>query len=120
LFGVSAGGEAGREYSTVRRSSSCKRLRPHVKRGGRWRRAGICSARLDFRGSSAEQGREDDASTLVEMTTLVDDLFTLNEAVNEANSGIGADVRNRVDVLDNMVAAGGRVPVQLTATLKVP
>ena len=102
-----------------------------MKRGGRWRRTGICSARLDFCGSSAEQGRENDASTLVEMTTLVDDLFTLNEAVNEANSGIGVDVRNRVDVLynrarvlkfsaDNMVAAGGRVPVQLTATLKVP
>ena len=100
------------------------------KKAARWRRTGMCSARFEFRGNSAEQAKEEDACTLVEMTTLVDDLFRLNEAVNEANKGIGADVRNRVDVLynratllkysaDNMVAAGGRVPVQLTATLKV-
>jgi len=92
---------------------------------GRWRRTGmICSARYDSRGSS------EDFSTLSEMTTLVDDLAKLNETVNEANKGIGADVRNRVDVLfnratllkysaDRMVDGGGRVPVQLTATLKV-
>ncbi|KAG0619318.1 hypothetical protein M758_4G130800 [Ceratodon purpureus] len=127
------GGEVRWGDDTVRlkRLSASKRFRPHVssKKAARWRRAGICSARLDFRGNSAEQAREEDAATLMEMTTLVDDLFKLNEAVNEANKGIGADVRDRVDVLynrasllkysaDNMVAAGGRVPVQLTATLK--
>lgn len=64
------------------------------------------------------------------MATLVDDLAKLNSIVNEANKGVGADVRNRVDVLYNratllkysagrLVDGGGRVPVQLTATLKV-
>lgn len=99
--------------------------RPRVackKAAGRWRQAGICSARFDFRG--------EDASTLTEMATLADGLFKLNEAVNEAYRGIGADVRNRVDVLynratvlkssaDSVVSSGGRVPVHLTATLKV-
>lgn len=64
------------------------------------------------------------------MATLVENLAKLNAMVNEANKGIGADVRNRVDVLfnratllkysaDRMVDGGGRVPVQLAATLKV-
>ncbi|XP_024372112.1 uncharacterized protein [Physcomitrium patens] len=80
-------------------------------------------------GEIREQAKEEDASTLAEMSTLIDDLFKLNELVNESNKGIGADVRTRVDVLynratllkysaDRMVAGGGRVPLQLTATLK--
>jgi len=98
----------------------CKKLRAAT---GGWRRVSV-SARYDSRGD------REDASTLSEMATLVDDLAKLNAMVNEANKGIGADVRNRVDVLfnratllkysaDRMVDRGGRVPVQLTATLKV-
>lgn len=93
-----------------------KRLKPPSGRSF------ICNARY---GNSAEQ----DVSTLSEMATLVDDLAKLNSIVNEANKGVGADVRNRVDVLfnratllkysaDRLVDGGGRVPVQLTATLK--
>ncbi|XP_073389400.1 uncharacterized protein [Physcomitrium patens] len=99
------------------------------KKAGRWRRTGTVRARFDFRGNSSEQTREEDASILMEMTTLVDELLKLKEVVNETNKGVGADVRNRVDVLynratllkysaENTIANGGRVPVQLTATLK--
>ncbi|KAG0629553.1 hypothetical protein M758_1G111800 [Ceratodon purpureus] len=133
--GVGAGGEAKRGsnvgFSLKKLSCSSKKFRPYLscKEAGRWRRTGICSARFDFRGNSAEQAKEEDASILSEMSTLVDELAKLNEVVNEANKGIGADVRNRVDVLynratllkysaDRMVDSGGRVPVQLTATLK--
>ena len=133
---MSAGGEAKRGsnvgFSLKKLSCSSKKFRPYLscKEAGRWRRTGICSARFDFRGNSAEQAKEEDASILSEMSTLVDELAKLNEVVNEANKGIGADVRNRVDVLynratllkysaDRMVDSGGRVPVQLTATLKV-
>lgn len=80
---------------------------------------GICCARVAYRDSEED--------TLGEMGTLVEDLFTLNEAVKEANKGIGPDVRNRVDFLYNratvlkstMVVSGGRVPAHLSATLKV-
>jgi hypothetical protein len=122
-FGMFAGGEVRRGsnvgFSLKKFSCSSKKFRPYLpcKEAGRWRRTGICSARFDFRGNSAEQAKEEDASKL-------------NEVVNEANKGVGADVRTRVDVLfnratllkysaDRMVDSGGRVPVQLTATLKV-
>jgi hypothetical protein len=135
-FGMFAGGEVRRGsnvgFSLKKFSCSSKKFRPYLpcKEAGRWRRTGICSARFDFRGNSAEQAKEEDASTLSEMSALVDDLSKLNEVVNEANKGVGADVRTRVDVLfnratllkysaDRMVDSGGRVPVQLTATLKV-
>lgn len=130
-----AGGEGRRGnnvgFSLKKLGCSSKKFRPYLPcEAGRWRRTGICTARFDFRGNSAEQAKEEDASTLSEMSALVDDLSKLTEVVNEANKGIGADVRNRVDVLynratllkysaDRMVDGGGRVPVQLSATLKV-
>lgn len=130
-----AGGEirGGKQSTSFSRKFSCapKKLRPYLlcKELERCRQTWVCSARFDFRGNSAEQAKEEDASTLAEMSTLIDDLFKLNELVNESNKGIGADVRTRVDVLynratllkysaDRMVAGGGRVPLQLTATLK--
>ena len=134
--GISAGGEVRRGsnvgFALKKFGYTSKKFRPYLRcqEAGRWRRTGICSSRFDFRGNSAEQAKEEDASTLSEMAILVDDLSKLNEVVNKANKGIGADVRNRVDVLynratllkysaDRMVDSGGRVPVQLTATLKV-
>lgn len=72
-----------------------------------------------------------DASTLMEMATLVEDLSRLNGTVSEGYKGIiGADMRSRVDMLHQratllkqsavrVVAEGGNLPVQLTATLRV-
>lgn len=93
---------------------------PRARR--KWTTPGVCCARFAYRDEAKEE--ED---TLGEMGTLVQDLFILNEAVNEANKGVGPDVRNRVDLLYNratalkstMVVSGGRVPAHLSATLKV-
>jgi hypothetical protein len=77
--------------------------------------------------------REEDAATLQEMTKLSDELFLLKGVLKQegGDRGIGLDMRNRVDILytratmlkqsaDRSVAAGGgRIPVQLTATLRV-
>ncbi|CAK9200584.1 unnamed protein product [Sphagnum troendelagicum] len=76
--------------------------------------------------------REEDAATLQEMTKLSDELFLLKGVLKQegGDRGIGLDMRNRVDILytratmlkqsaDRSVAAGGgRIPVQLTATLR--
>lgn len=76
--------------------------------------------------------REEDAATLQEMTKLSDELFLLKGVLKQGGDrGIGLDMRNRVDILynratmlkqsaDRSVAAGrGRIPVQLTASLRV-
>jgi hypothetical protein len=65
------------------------------------------------------------------MATLVEDLSRLNGTMSEGYKGIiGADMRSRVDILYQratllkqsavrVVAEGGSLPVQLTATLRV-
>jgi hypothetical protein len=76
--------------------------------------------------------REEDAATLQEMTKLSDELFLLKGVLKQegGDRGIGLDMRNRVDILYNratmlkqsadrsVAAGGGRIPVQLTATLR--
>jgi hypothetical protein len=77
--------------------------------------------------------REEDAATLQEMTKLSDELFLLKGVLKQegGDRGIGLDMRNRVDILYNratllkqsadrsVAAGGGRIPVQLTASLRV-
>lgn len=102
-----------------------------ISRGG-CRKLGISSfARLGGGGSSRGSSGGGDASTLLEMATLVEDLSRLNGDVSEGYKGIiGADMRSRVDILCQraallkqsavrVVAEGGSLPVQLTAALKV-
>jgi hypothetical protein len=76
--------------------------------------------------------REEDAATLQEMTKLSDELFLLKGVLKQegGDRGIGLDMRNRVDILYNratllkqsadrsVAAGGGRIPVQLTASLR--
>lgn len=100
------------------------------RNGGR--KLGISSLAL-FGGGGSPRGSlgGGDASTLLEMATLVEDLSRLNGTVSEGYKGIiGADMRSRVDILYQratllkqsavrVVAEGGSLPVQLTATLRV-
>jgi hypothetical protein len=107
-----------------------------------------CRAQHGFFSSSSSQGggknssfsssrspamREEDAATLQEMTKLSDELFLLKGVLKQegGDRGLGLDMRNRVDILYNratmlkqsadhsVAAGGGRISVQLTATLKV-
>ena len=121
MLGGFAGGEV--RWALKPRRMSVARV---AGRSGR-RAAGICCARFAFQRGEA---KEEDAATVMEIGILVEGLFKLNEAVNEANKGIGPDVRTRVDALynratvlkssaDSLLASGGRVPVHLTATLRV-
>jgi hypothetical protein len=106
-----------------------------------------CRAQHGFFSSSSSRGggknsssssrspamREEDAATLQEMTKLSDELFLLKGVLKQegGDRGIGLDMRNRVDILYNratmlkqsadrsVAAGGGRISVQLTATLRV-
>ncbi|XP_024393172.1 uncharacterized protein [Physcomitrium patens] len=49
------------------------------KKAARWQRTGTVCARFDFRGNNTEQAREEDASILMKMTTLVDELLKLED-----------------------------------------
>lgn len=100
------------------------------RNGGR--KLGISSFAL-FGGGGSPRGSSGggDAATLLEMATLVEDLSRLNGTMSEGYKGIiGADMRSRVDILYQratllkqsavrVVAEGGSLPVQLTATLRV-
>ncbi|CAM6028711.1 unnamed protein product [Sphagnum balticum] len=104
-----------------------------------------CRAQHGFFSSSSSRGggkhssssrspamREEDAATLQEMTKLSDELFLLKGVLKQegGDRGIGLDMRNRVDILYNratmlkqsadrsVAAGGGRISVQLTATLR--
>jgi hypothetical protein len=105
-----------------------------------------CRAQHGFFSSSPSRGggknssssrppamREEDAATLQEMTKLSDELFLLKGVLKQEGGDrrIGLEMRNRVDILYNratmlkqsadrsVAAGGGRIPVQLTASLRV-